>query len=76
MDKLKKKLSKFGLVQTCKLVHPDVATVVITDGFSTDLKKTMDAMNLITAAFPEHPVLETCVTDENLCIVVLKKKSI
>lgn len=74
MDELKTRLMKFGLVQTCKLVHDDVAMVVITDGFSNNLSKTTGAINLITAAFPEHPILETCITEDNLCIVVLKKE--
>lgn len=76
MTELKDKLSAYGLVRTCKLVHPDVATVVITDGFNDNMGKTMEVMNLITKAFPEHPVLETCITEKNLCIVVLKSKTL
>lgn len=75
MAELKDKLSKYGLVRTCKLVHPDVVMVVITTGFSDKMTKTMEVMDLITKAYPEHKTLETCVMEQDLCIVVLKTKT-
>ncbi len=68
------KLSEYGTVRTCKQVHDDVVTVVITEGFSENLMTGMAAMKLITDAFPDHPILETYVTEKDLCIVVLKRK--
>ena len=69
------KLSEYGLVRTCKLVHPDVVTIVMTDGFSENMMKSMGALELMQNSFPDHPVLETCITEENFCCVVLKKVS-
>lgn len=75
MDKQKlKTLSKYGVVKTCKLVHPNVATIVIT-GFNTNAMNTFEFINDCTELFPEHPILETCITEDNLAIVVLKSKN-
>ena len=71
---LVEKLTEYGTVRTCKQVHDDVVTVVMTDGFSENLMKSMKAMELITEAFPDHPILETCIMEENFCCVVLTKK--
>jgi fatty acid/phospholipid biosynthesis enzyme len=73
MEELKQQLSEYGLVRTCKKVHDDVVTVCITDGFNENVLKTMECLGKIQDAFPEHKTLETCVTEENFCLVVLKK---
>jgi fatty acid/phospholipid biosynthesis enzyme len=73
MEKLIEDLSKYGKVISCKQVHEDVITILITDGFSGNVVKTMECMTLITNTFPEYPKLETWVTDDNLCFTVLKK---
>ena len=74
-SKLVEKLSEHGMVRTCKMVHPDVVTVVMTIGVSGNLMESMKVMTLITSSFPEHPMLETYILEEGfLCIVLTKKK--
>lgn len=67
-------LSKFGTIKTCKLVTENVATIVITDGFS---EKGMDVLSFLkecTELFPEHKIMETCITEQNFAMVVLVKE--
>ena len=66
------KLSKYGLVETCKLVHEDVVTIVISKGFSEDAFKTFDFLRECHESFPNHPILETFITRKDLAVVVLK----
>lgn len=73
MNDLIDQLSEYGLVRTCKKVHDDVVTVCITDGFKENALKTMECLGKIQNAFPDHKKLETCLTEENFCLVVLKK---
>lgn len=73
MEEIKEKLSEFGQLITCKKVNEDVIIILITEGFSGKASNTMKALGVITESFPEHPRLEICVTDENLCLVVLTK---
>mgnify|MGYP001255397493 CR=1 FL=1 len=72
MDAIKK-LRKYGEVKTCKLVHEDVATIVVTNGFSENAMKTLAFVNDCQQLFPDHTVLETCITELNFAMVVLKK---
>lgn len=73
MDKLIEQLSEYGTVRTCKKVHDEVVTVCITDGFSENFVKTTECIGKIQQAFPEHKKLETCITEDNFCLIVLKK---
>lgn len=66
-------LSIFGLVITCKEVHPDVVTIVLTDGFSNNFAKTSKFIGKVTELFPDHPLMKTCITDENFAMIVLTK---
>jgi len=75
-SKIVEKLSEHGMVRTCKMVHPDVVTVVMTVGVSGNLMKSMELMTLITESFPEHPVLETYILEEGFLCLVLKKETI
>lgn len=75
MTELKDKLSKYGLVMTCKLVHPDVLTIVMTNAFKNTLTVANEVMDLITKTYPEHTTLETCIMENNLCVIVLKRKT-
>lgn len=65
------KLSKYGTVKTCKLVAPNVATIVLTKDFSGNAIKTFEFLKACTECFPEHPVLETCITESHFAMVVL-----
>lgn len=69
-----KKLSRFGLVKTCKKVSADVVTIVLTKGFTENAMKTFEFIGECQKCFPDHPVLETCVTEKDLAIIVLKSK--
>lgn len=69
-------LSVFGLVITCKEVHPDVVTVVLTDGFSDNFAKTSKFIGKVTELFPNHPIMKTCITDDNFAMVVLVKQKV
>ncbi|VDH16725.1 Uncharacterised protein [Algoriella xinjiangensis] len=65
------KLSKYGKVKTCKVVNNEIVTIVLTDGFNINTKNTISFIEECTNLFPEFPVLETCITEENLAIMVL-----
>ena len=65
------KLSKYGTVKTCKLVHEKVATIVLTKDFSENAIKTFEFLKECTECFPEHPILETCITESHFAMVVL-----
>lgn len=67
------KLSKYGKVRTCKVINNSVVTIVLTDGFSEKSKHTLEFMKDCIDLFPEFPTMETCITEENLAIMVLKK---
>lgn len=67
------KLSKYGNVKTCKVINDQIVTIVITNGFWDNLKNTSNFIIECTVLFPEYPILETCITDNNLVILVLKK---
>jgi hypothetical protein len=66
-------LNKYGRVRTCKIVHDDVATVVITDGFKENAITTLECLKDCTEIFPDHTHLETMVTEENFYLLVLVK---
>jgi hypothetical protein len=70
------KLSKYGLVKTCKIVGNNVVTIVVTTGFSQKSNHTMGFMKDCIELFPDFPVMETCITEDNLAIMVLKKTSL
>lgn len=67
------KLSKYGAVKTCKVVTEKVVTIVITDGFKCSSNNVFKFLEECTQLFPEHPMMETCITDDNLAILVLTK---
>lgn len=73
IEDFKEKLSEFGLIKSCKMVNDEVATILITDGFDANAMVTMRVMGLITSHFKDTPVLETCITEDNLCYIVLTK---
>lgn len=66
------KLSKYGTVKTCKLVNENIATIVLTKDFSQNAINTFEFLNACTDCFPDHPVLETCITEDDFAMVVLK----
>jgi hypothetical protein len=66
-----KALSKYGEVKTCKVVHEYVATIVITKGFDANAVNTFNFLNDCIKCFPNHPILETCITEPNFGMVVL-----
>jgi len=68
------KLSKYGTVRTCKIVNNSVVTIVITDGFSQKSEHTLGFMKDCVALFPDFPSMETCITEDGLAIMVLKKR--
>ena len=69
-----KKLSKFGLVVTCKKVHDDVVTVLITHGFKTRLVNSNLLMDELAEMFPDHKTVETMITDDDFAFIVLVNK--
>lgn len=69
-----KKLSKYGTVRTCKIVNGSVVTIVITDGFSQKSESTLGFIKDCTELFSDFPSMETCITEDNLAIIVLKKR--
>jgi hypothetical protein len=73
MDPIKK-LSRYGVVKTCKLVHPDVATIVVTKGFSEKAIDTFAFLEECSECFPEHKILKTCITESHFAMLVLTKE--
>lgn len=67
------KLSKYGTVKTCKIINENVVTIVITDGFSQKSDNTLDFMKDCIDLFPNYRIMETCITEDNLAIMVLRK---
>lgn len=65
------KLSKYGSVKTCKVVAEKVVTIVITDGFKCSSNNVFKFLEECTQLFPEYQMMETCITDDNLAILVL-----
>ena len=74
MEKEIESLSEFGIVRTCKKVHDDVVTIVITAEEGSDTTS-FSLMKSVVALFPEYPVLETGIMDDGIAIFVLKKSS-
>lgn len=68
-----KKLYKFGVVKTCKVINNSIVTIVLTDGFTENAMKTFEFIGECQKCFPEYPVIETCITQKDLAIIVLKK---
>ena len=66
-------LSKYGLIKTCKLVHPDVFTLVITDGFKPSTQTTINFINDCYELFPEHVNIKTIITNIDFAMLVLTK---
>lgn len=75
IDKVKQKLSKYGQVSTCKIVHPDVVTICIRKGFSINANNTFSFMLDCHKSFPNHPILDTCITDTDFALIILKTES-
>jgi len=73
MDAIER-LSKYGTVKTCKLVHKNVVTIVLTKDFSDNAIRTFDFLNECHDCFPKHPILETCITEPHFAMVVLVSK--
>ena len=74
MDEIIKKLSEYGRVRTCKVVRDNVVTIVLTKDFSEKAIKTFEFLEKCVELFPEHPILETCITESDFAVVVLTKK--
>ena len=72
MDAIEK-LSKYGTVKTCKEVSKQVVTIVLTEGFTENAKKTFYFLEDAQSLFPKYRNIETLVTEENLAILVLTK---
>ncbi len=68
------KLSKYGTVKTCKLVHPDVATIVLTKGFNDKLIDVMEFLKECRECFPKHTIIQTCITETDFAMLVLTKE--
>lgn len=66
-------LSKYGLVKTCKIVNNQIVTIVLTEGFKENMKITFEFLNKCQELFDDYPKMETCITEENLAIIVLSK---
>ena len=67
------KLSKYGTVKTCKLVHKNVATIVITKAFNGKAIETFAFLKECSECFPDHTIMGTCITEPDFAMVVLVK---
>lgn len=72
MDAIKK-LSKYGLVKTCKVVNKNVVTIFITKGFNLKAIDTLAFLKESSECFPEHTIMETCITETDFAMLVLVK---
>jgi hypothetical protein len=64
-------LSKYGTVKTCKRIGENVATIILTNGFSENATTTFEFLKDCMDLFPDLPALETCITENNLAVIVL-----
>ena len=67
------KLSKYGLVRTCKIINDSIVTIVLTDGFSQESEHTLGFIKEAKKLFAEFPIIETLITEDLLAIMVLRK---
>lgn len=65
------RLSKYGEVKTCKKVHDNVATILVTEGFDNSAVNTFGFLRDCQECFPSVAKLETFITDKNFAFVVL-----
>lgn len=70
MDSIEK-LSKYGTIKICKLVHEKVAIIVLTKDFNENAIKTFEFLKECAECFPDHPFLETCITESHFAMVIL-----
>lgn len=70
--KATKILSKYGTVKTCKAIR-NIVTIVLTDGFSENAGNTFEFMKVCTELFPNHPIIETCITEKDFAMIVLSQ---
>lgn len=70
--KQQKALKCFGDIKVCKIVN-DTVVIVITKGFSDNSIQTITFLGCITKTFPDHPIVETLITENDLAIVILKR---
>ena len=68
-----KDLEKYGEVKKFEVTE-DKLTIKIGEGFSSNAMKTMAFMKEVSDAYPEFDVIDKCITDDNICHYVLKKK--
>lgn len=69
------KLSQYGVVKTCKLVNNgNIVTIVITKGFKQNGRSTFAFIGDCIDLFPEHPIMETCITETDFAMIVMTKK--
>lgn len=73
MEAIIKELSKFGTVRTCKVIKEQVVTIVLTGYFTWNFTLTLGLLNKCKELFPEYPIVETCITEEDIAILVLTK---
>lgn len=74
MKEIIEKLSKYGTVRSCKIVNGNAVTILLTKGFNQKAIDTFDFLKKCTELFPEHPILETCITESDLAFLVLTHK--
>lgn len=71
----KDELKEYGEVQVCEEVNGKFH-VKITKGFDSNAIKTFEIMKKITESVGDkYPIVDKCVTDDNLFDFILKPKS-
>lgn len=69
-------LSKYGQIETCKEINGEVVTIVLTEGFSVKAIDTFEFLKTCGELYPDYPDLITCITKNNLAIVILARKRV
>lgn len=66
-------LSVYGVVKSCTELNNTSVVIVLTEGFDSNMIKTFEFLNKCVYLFPNYPVVNTTVTDDNFALVILSK---
>ena len=67
-----KKMSKFGIVKSCKLINENVAMIFVVN-CSEKANDVFAFLKECKECFPEHKILETFIIEQGFSLIVLNK---
>ncbi len=64
-------LLKYGYVHTCKEIKGQVVTILITKQGFNKLVNVLEFIEDCCKLFPNYPIMETCIVEDNFGFIVL-----